>query len=161
MSVETPVPLGLLSIVSRWRFGADRRSRTWSPRRSHGHLGCTVGGVALLPGVAVIRRLVLDGLPLPGSSVGPPVGLVEDLRRVLYAPLPPRRVAVSPGAVQGRGVVCGDGGLPVDVAVRRLPGFEGRAGDEGVRGGLGEAALLQVAGGDGDGERAVEVGVRR
>lgn len=148
----------MVECEARVTFEEDGSLMDEARRRSHGHLGGAVGGVALLPGVAVVRRLLLA---VPAPSVGGAVRLVEDLRHVLDAALPPRGVAVSPGAVQRRGVVGGDGGLPVDVAVRGLPGFEGGAGDEGVRDGLGEAALLQVAGGDGDGERAVDVGVRR
>lgn len=67
------------------------------------------------------------------------------------------------GAVHGGG---GGGGLPwgrglsVDVAASRLPGFEGWAGEQRVRGGLGDARVLKVAGGDGDWEGGVEVVVR-
>ncbi len=67
---------------------------------------------------------------------------------------------MSPGgAVHGGGVPWGRC-LPVNVAASRLPGFEGRAGEQRVRGGLGKARVLQVARGDGDGERGVEVVVR-
>lgn len=52
------------------------------------------------------------------------------------------------------------GRLPVDVARRRFPGFEGRAGQHRVCAGLGDAWVFQVAGGDGDGERGVEVVLR-
>lgn len=69
---------------------------------------------------------------------------------------------MSPGgAVQRGGGVRRSGGLPVDVAAGRFPGFEGRVGDERVRGGLGEARVLQVVGWDGDGQRGVEVAVPR
>lgn len=67
------------------------------------------------------------------------------------------------GAVHGGG---GGGGvsrgrsLPVNVADCWFPGFEGRAGEQRVSGGLGEARVLQVTGGDGDGEGGMEVVVR-
>lgn len=150
-------------------IAADISLRCW---HSDGHLGRAVGGVALLPGVVVVGWLrwvlPLDVLPLPcppsSSSVHPHVGLVEKIRHVLYALLPPGRVGVSSGGAvhgggRGRRVPRG-GGLPVNVAAARLPGFEGRAGEERVRGGLGEACVLQMAGGDGDGQRCVEVVVR-
>lgn len=114
-----------------------------------------------MPGVVVVggmRRVE----PRPGTtsqpSIAPSIGLVKEIRHVLYALLPPGGVGVSPaGAVhRGRRVARG-GGLPLDVAAGRLPGFEGGAGEERVGGGLGEARVLQVAGGDGDGERGVEV----
>lgn len=141
------------------------------PRYSHGHLSRTVGGVALLPCVGVVgglrRMMHFYMLPLPRgpshASVQRPVGLAEDVRRVLGALLPLARVAVSPGGAvhRGGGGVPRGGGLSVDVAGARLPGFEGRAGQQRVRGGLGEAQVFQVAGGDGNGERGVEVVVRR
>lgn len=53
------------------------------------------------------------------------------------------------------------GHLTVDVARCRLPGFEGRAGEHWVCSGLGDAWVLQVSGGDGDGERGMEVMLRR
>lgn len=53
------------------------------------------------------------------------------------------------------------GHLTVDVARCWFPGFEGRAGEHRVCGGLGDARVLQVAGGDGDGERGMEVMLRR
>lgn len=105
-------------------------------------------------------------LPPSQASVQRPVGLAEDVRRVLGALLSLACIAVSPGGAVhrggggGRGVPRG-GGLPVDVAGARLPGFEGRAREQRVRGGLGEAQVFQVAGGDGNGERGVEVVVRR
>lgn len=136
-------------------------------RRSDGHLSRTVGGVALVPGVVVVGglRYVLPRplyvLPRPrpasASSVHPPVGLAEEIRHVLYAVLPPGGVAVPPGGTVHGGRVARGRGLPVDVAAGRLPGLEGRAGEHRVRGGLGEARVLQVAGRDGDGEGAVEV----
>lgn len=53
------------------------------------------------------------------------------------------------------------GHLTVDVAHCRFPGFEGRAGEHRVCRGLGDARVLQVARGDGDGERGMEVMLRR
>lgn len=143
-------------------------------QRSDGHLSCAVGGVALLPGVVVVSglRLVLplNILPMPrppnSSSIHGPVGLAKQIRHVLYALLPPGGVAMSSvgavhgGAVHG-GAVRWDGRLPVDMAPSWLPGFEGRAGEERVRGGLGETLVLQMAGGDGDGQGGVEVVVCR
>lgn len=65
---------------------------------------------------------------------------------------------MSPGgAVHGGGGVSRGRSLSVDVAGSWLPGFESRAGEQRVRGGLGEARVLQVAGGDGDGEGGMEV----
>lgn len=72
-------------------------------------------------------------LPLPSppssSSIHAPIGMVEEIRHVFYALLSAGRVGMSPiGAVHGGG---GGGGLPwggglsVDVAASRLPGFEG------------------------------------
>lgn len=141
-------------------------------RCSHGHLGGTVGGVALLPGVGVVGRLRwgvlhLHVLPLahassPHASVYPPVRHAEDI--VFNALLPLANVAVPParavhgGGGAGRGVSRGRG-LPVDVACGRLPGFEGRGGEQRVCGGFRQAQVFQlaVAARDGDGERGVEV----
>lgn len=129
-----------------------------------------MGGVALLPVVVVVGGLrwvlPLYMLPLPwppsSSSVHPSIGLAKEIRHVLYAPVPPGRVGVSPGGVvHGGGGVPRGRGLSVDVAAIRLPGFEGRAGEQRVSGGLGEARVLQVVGGDGDGEGGVEIVVRR
>lgn len=128
-----------------------------------------MGGVALLPGVGVVGRLGrgvlhLHVLPLTDASpsVHPPVGHGENI--VLDALLPLAGVGVPParavhgGGGGGRGVPRGRG-LPVDVARAWLPGLEGRGGEQRVRGGLGQAKVFQlaVAGGDGDGERGVEV----
>lgn len=144
------------------------------PRCSHGHLSRTVGGVALLPCVGVVgglRRVMhfymLHLARAPShASVQRPVWLAEDVRRVFRALLPLARVAVSPGGAVhggdgGGGGVPRGGGLPVDMAGTRLPGFESRAREQRVRGGLGEVQVFQVAGGDGNGERGVEVVVRR
>ncbi|KAF0025165.1 hypothetical protein F2P81_022046 [Scophthalmus maximus] len=90
---------------------------------------------------------------LSTSSIHPSIGLIKDIRHVLYAPLPPGRVAVSSsGDVHGGGGVPRGRGLPVDVATSRLPGFEGRAGEVRVCGGLGEMRMLQMPGRDGDGQ---------
>lgn len=156
--------------------------------RSDGHLSRAVGGVALLLVVVVVGRLgwlpplhvlpplyvlPLDVLlpqygllPRPRApstcSIHPSVGLAKEVLHVLYTPLPPGGVAVPPaGALRGGGGVCRGGGLSLDVAPGRLPGFEGRAGEQRVRGGFGQARLLRVVGGDGDGEGGVEVVVRR
>lgn len=125
-----------------------------------------MGGVVLLPGVVVVGGLrwilCLDMLPLPrppsSSSIHPTVGLTKEIWHVLYAPLPPGRVAVSPGGAvhEGRGVPWGRC-LSVDVAASRLPSFEGRAGEQRVRGGLRETWLFKMTGGDGDGEWRMEV----
>lgn len=121
-----------------------------------------MGGDALLPGLLVVGGLG-RGLHLHRPPpVHAPVRLVEEVRQVLRALLPLVGVSVSPGgAVHGGGGVARRGRLPVDVASRGFPGFEGRAGERGVRGGLGDARVLQVGGGDGDGERGVEVVLRR
>lgn len=58
----------------------------------------------------------------------------------------------SSGDVHGGGGVPRGRGLPVDVATSRLPGFEGRAGEVRVCGGLGEMRMLQMPGRDGDGQ---------
>lgn len=136
---------------------------------SHSHLSCTVGGVALRPGVVVVRGLRwilrLDMLPQPcppsSSSIHSPIGLVKEIRHILYALLPSGRVAMSPGgAVHGGG---GGGGVPwgrglsVDVAASWLPGFEGRVGEQRVSSGLWETRVLKMTGGDGDGEWGMEV----
>lgn len=104
--------------------------------------------------------------PPSSTSVHSPIWLVKDVRRVLRALLPLVGVAVSPGGAVhrgggGGGGVSRGGHLPVDVAHCWFPGFEGRAGEHGVCSGLGDARVLQVAGGDGDGERGVEVVLRR
>lgn len=49
------------------------------------------------------------------------------------------------------------GGLPLDVASTGVPGFQGRAREQGVAGGLGQAGPLRVALGDGDGEGGMVV----
>lgn len=131
-----------------------------------------MGGVALLPGVGAVGRLRwrvlhLHVLPLAHACpsyapVHPPVGHAEDI--VLSALLPLANVAVPParavhgGGGGGRGVSRG-GGLPVDVACGRLPGLEGRGGEQRVCGGFRQAQVFQlaVAAGDGDGQRGVEV----
>lgn len=109
-----------------------------------------MGGVALLPGVVVIGGLQLvlavDMLPAPcrpSSSSSFPihysVGLVEDIWHVFYAVLPTGGVAMSPGGGMHRGSdVPRGGGLPLDVAASRLPGFESGAGEQRVCGGLGQ-----------------------
>lgn len=141
--------------------------RPWCSDR---HLSCTVGGVALLPGVVIVGGLrgVLHLYVLPltcpssASSIHPHIGLAKEIRQVFCALLPLARVAVSPGgAVHGGGGLSGGGGLPVDVAGSWLPGFEGRAGEQWVSGCLGNPRVLQVARGDGDGERGVKVVMRR
>lgn len=119
-----------------------------------------MGGDALLPHLVVVGGLG-RGLHLHRPPpVHPPVRLAEEVRQVLRALLPLVGVPVSPGGGRGGGVAR-RGRLPVDVARRRPPGREGRAGERGVRGGLGDALVLQVGGGDGDGERGVEVVLRR
>lgn len=57
-------------------------------------------------------------LPLPSpTSIPRHVGLVKQIRHVLYALLPAGGVSVpAGGAVGGRGAVPRGGGLPVDVA---------------------------------------------
>ena len=82
------------------------------------------------------------------------LGLVVQLLQCLYALLPPDRVGRVPAS---RGRVHRMGGLPVDISPTRIPGFEGRTGQQGVGGGLGEMRALQVVGGDGDGKRGMEV----
>lgn len=131
-----------------------------------------MGGVALLPGVGVVGRLWWRVLPLhvlplahacpSHTSIHAPVGHDEDI--VLSALLPLANVAVPPARAvhrrggRGRGVSRGRG-LPVDVACGRLPGLEGRGGEQRVCGGFGQAQVFQlaVAAGDGDGERCMEV----
>lgn len=46
----------------------------------------------------------------------------------------------------------------LDVALTRVPGFEGRAGGERVRVGLGDLGFGDLGGVDGDGQRHVDVG---
>ena len=82
------------------------------------------------------------------------LGLVVMLLQCLYALLPPDRVGRVPAS---RGRVHRMGGLPVDISPTRIPGCEGRTGQQGMGGGLGEVRSLQVVGGDGDGKRGMEV----
>ena len=126
-----------------------------------------MGGVALLPGMVVIGGLrwvlPLDMLLQPlfcsprSSSIHPSIGLTEELRHVLYALLPPGGVALSSGGAVRGGRPPRGRRLPVDMAAGRLPDFEGRAGEGRVWGGLREVRVLQMAGGDGDGQRGMEV----
>lgn len=128
------------------------------------HLRGAVGGVALGPGVVIVRGLgrvlPLAIVPVSRPSVHAPVGLTEEIRHVLYAPLPPGGIGVPPAGVVYGGGVAWDGGLPLDVAGAGLPRFKGRAGEQRVRDGFGDACVLQVAAGNGDGQRGAVVVVR-
>lgn len=106
-----------------------------------------MGGVALLPGVGVVvgrLHLVMVAMDMLRVTCSPSsehdsIGLVEQIRHVLYALRPTRRVAVPPGGVlHSGGSVSRGRGLPLDVAAGRLPGFEGGAGEQRVCGGLGQ-----------------------
>lgn len=83
-------------------------------------------------------------------------GLGEELVQGLYAVLPPAGVGLPARRVARVR------GLPVHVTpARRVPHPEGRAGQQRVGGGLGQARPLQVGLRNGNGERRVEVVVER
>lgn len=138
------------------------------PSSSDCHLSCAVGGDAFLSHWMVVGRLrwVMHlHRPPSSTSVHSSIRLVKEVLRVLRALLPLVGVAVSPGGAVHRGGERGGvsrgGHLTVDVARCWFPGIEGRAGEHWVCRGLRDAWVLQVTGGDGDGERGMEVMLRR
>lgn len=125
---------------------------------SHCHLRLAVGGQSLVLWVHVWRVAVsqrlweelgqrLDAeLPLVGVGLAPAVLLVQWLVLLLLDGvmlLPPN------DHVRGRRVL--------DVALARVPHFEGRAGSEWMSVGLGDLRLGDLGGVDGDSQGSVDV----